>query len=443
MVTAEDKSLNPILTVILPSLNVYLYIDKCINSLISQSVFSELEVLLIDAGSTDGTLERLYAYENEYSNMHVIISEKKSYGYQVNLGISMAKGSYIAILETDDFVMDNMYETLYKIAKDNNLDYVKSDFYRFSTMLNGYELLKPDNTFLHNEKIYDQVIDPTFIDDVYKSDYLIWRGIYKTSFLKENGIRLRETPGAAFQDIGFVEKVISCADRAMYIKDMLYCYRTDRPTASMNSGKAIIFSKDEFENLFDEWKDRLPHVKGVYLYMFQSFVGNIIFLLKGKRIFDEDVYPSYKWLKDKIDEAVSKGVITKDDVFPWVREGYERICNNAEGLADELAQLERPRMELVEACKELGNKKTIIFGAGNYGRECLIYLDSNGIKVDCFIDNKAETICEFAGKPVVKPEDVSDIADTTFVVANKNHYEMMKKQLNQMDVQDEDILIWR
>ena len=430
-------------TVILPSLNVYPYIDQCLTSLVSQTIFPKLEVLLIDAGSTDGTLERLYAYEKEYPNIRVILSDKKSYGYQVNMGISEAKGDYIAILETDDYIHKNMYEVLYEKAQEFDLDYVKADYSSFVSLSNGKEISKDIVTFAENISLYDQAIDPTFIDDVYKSDYLIWRGIYKTSFLKENGIRLRETPGAAFQDIGFVEKAISCADRAMYIKDTLYCYRTDRPTASMNSGKAIIFSKDEFENLFDEWKDRLPHVKGVYLYMFQSFVGNIIFLLKGKRIFDEDVYPSYKWLKDKIDEVVSKGVITKDDVFPWVWEGYERICNDAEGLADELAQLERPRMELVEACKELGNKKTIIFGAGNYGRECLIYLDSNGIKVDSFIDNNAGTINEFAGLPVVKPEDISDIADTTFVVANKNHYEMMIKQLNVMGVKDEDILIWR
>ncbi len=432
-----------LISCVLPSLNVCSYIDQCLTSLVSQTFFPKLEVLLIDAGSTDGTLERLYAYEKEYPNIRVILSDKKSYGYQVNMGISEAKGDYIAILETDDYIRGNMYEVLYEKAQEFDLDYVKADYSSFVSLSNGKEISKDIVTFADNMSLYDQVIDPTFIDDVYKSDYLIWRGIYKTSFLKENGIRLRETPGAAFQDIGFVEKAISCADRAMYIKDALYCYRTDRPTASMNSGKAIIFSKDEFENLFDEWKDRLPHIKGVYLYMFQSFVGNIIFLLKGKRIFDEDVYLSYKWLKDKIDEVVSKGVITKDDVFPWVWEGYERICNDAEGLADELAQSERPRTELVEACKKLGNKKTIIFGAGNYGRECLVYLDSNGIKVDSFIDNKAETICEFAGIPVVKPEDISDIADTTFVVANKNHYEMMIKQLNQMGVQDGGILIWK
>lgn len=431
------------LTVILPSLNVYQYIDQCLTSLISQTIFTKLEVLLIDAGSTDGTLERLYAYEKEYPNIRVILSDKKSYGYQVNRGVSEAKGDYIAILETDDYIHKNMYEVLYEKAVSFDLDYVKADYSSFVCLSNGKELSKEIVTFVNDMSLYDHVIDPTFIDEVYKSDYLIWRGIYKTSFLKENGIMLYETPGAAFQDIGFVEKVISCADRAMYIKDNVYFYRTDRPTASMNSGKAIIFSKDEFENLLAEWKDKLPYIKGVYLYMFQSFVGNIFFLLKGRRIFDEDVYPSYKWLKGKIDEALTKGIISKEDVLPWVWEGYEKICNNAENIAEELMQSERPRMEVVEACKELGNKKTLIFGAGNYGRECLIYLDSNGIKVDCFIDNNAETITDVAGIQVRRPEDIGNLADSTYVIANKKHFEMMKQQLNNMGILDEKILVWR
>lgn len=61
-----------------------------------------------------------------------IPSEKKSYGYQMNLGLHHAKGKYVGIVESDDLVPPEMYEELYEIAEANHVDFVKADFYRFT-----------------------------------------------------------------------------------------------------------------------------------------------------------------------------------------------------------------------------------------------------------------------------------------------------------------------
>lgn len=74
----------------MPSLNVASYIQECILSVINQSL-SNIEILCIDAGSTDGTLEILREYQKSDSRVNVFVSDVKSYGAQVNLGIKIAK----------------------------------------------------------------------------------------------------------------------------------------------------------------------------------------------------------------------------------------------------------------------------------------------------------------------------------------------------------------
>ena len=91
------------ISVILPSLNVVNYIDECLESVKKQTC-SRIEMICVDAGSNDGTYEYLIKMSKNDKRIKVIRSEKKSYGYQLNLGIKQAKGKYIAIVETDDLI---------------------------------------------------------------------------------------------------------------------------------------------------------------------------------------------------------------------------------------------------------------------------------------------------------------------------------------------------
>ncbi len=85
------------ISVIMPSLNVAKYMRECLESVLNQKL-REIEILCVDAGSTDGTLEILEEFALKDSRIRIIKSEKKSYGYQLNIGISVAKGEYIGII---------------------------------------------------------------------------------------------------------------------------------------------------------------------------------------------------------------------------------------------------------------------------------------------------------------------------------------------------------
>ena len=113
----------PKVTIVMPSLNVVSYIDQAVQSVLGQTL-EDIEILCVDAGSTDGTLEKLRAYEKQDARLRVIVADRKSYGYQMNLGVSQASGDYIGIVETDDWVDAHMFEALYQAAEENALDFV-------------------------------------------------------------------------------------------------------------------------------------------------------------------------------------------------------------------------------------------------------------------------------------------------------------------------------
>ena len=129
--------MNAKVSVILPSLNVAAYIRECLESVVNQSL-RELEIICIDAGSTDGTEEILKKYAAKDSRITLLRSNVKSYGRQVNMGLDYAKGEYVAVLETDDWIAEDMYRRLYNQAVRDRLDYAAADFETFFQLQNGY-----------------------------------------------------------------------------------------------------------------------------------------------------------------------------------------------------------------------------------------------------------------------------------------------------------------
>ena len=130
----------PKISILLPSYNVASYIQECIESVMGQTL-TDIEILCIDAGSTDGTSEIIEKYAAADRRIRLIKSDKKSYGYQINLGMDLAQGEFLGIVETDDCIGSHMYEVLYKAAIENVLDYVKAGFYTMVTPYEGEEYL--------------------------------------------------------------------------------------------------------------------------------------------------------------------------------------------------------------------------------------------------------------------------------------------------------------
>ena len=103
-------------SVIIPVLNGAEYIRECMDSIVGQTL-SDIEIIPVDAGSTDGTLEILKEYAKKDTRIKLLTADKKSMGYQYNIGIAAAEGEYVGFCESDDYISETMYEKLARIAE--------------------------------------------------------------------------------------------------------------------------------------------------------------------------------------------------------------------------------------------------------------------------------------------------------------------------------------
>ncbi|MBR3924526.1 MAG: glycosyltransferase family 2 protein, partial [Kiritimatiellae bacterium] len=117
-----------VVSVIIPSLNVARYIEECIDSARNQTL-RDIEIICVDAGSTDGTLEIIERKAKDDSRIRIIKSSRRSYGHQMNLGFAAATGKYVAILESDDFIKSGAYAHFVSLAEKTDADLIKADYY--------------------------------------------------------------------------------------------------------------------------------------------------------------------------------------------------------------------------------------------------------------------------------------------------------------------------
>lgn len=120
----------PLISVVMPMYNQEKYIVKCLESVINQTL-NELEIIVVNDGSTDSSLSIVKRYAEKDDRIVIIDKPNSGYGNSVNLGMRRATGKYIGIVETDDFIAPDMFETLYNLSEDGTVDVIKGNFYDY------------------------------------------------------------------------------------------------------------------------------------------------------------------------------------------------------------------------------------------------------------------------------------------------------------------------
>lgn len=239
----------PKVSIIVPTYNVEAYLVECMESITNQTL-KDIEIICINDGSTDGSLAILKSYAEKDKRIVLVDKENGGYGIGMNIGMSLATGEYIGIVEPDDFVPVNMFGDLYKIAKENDLDFVKADFYRFERATNG-DMFLTYNHLDRKNQYYNQVFDPSHTPEAIRFIMNTWSGIYRKAFLDEHNIRHNETPGASFQDNGFWFQTFAFAKRGMVIDKPYYMNRRDNPNSSVKNVQKIYCINAEYDHIRD------------------------------------------------------------------------------------------------------------------------------------------------------------------------------------------------
>lgn len=354
----------PKVSVLVPICNVERYLEECLDSLVAQS-FTDFEVLCINDGSTDGSLAIIHRYMEADARFRVIDKPNSGYGASMNMGLANAIGEYIAILESDDFFEPNALELLVDAAERNQSDVVKADFYLYwSTPQERDELFR-----IVDEQEVGRTMRP--IDDlaIFFRKPSIWSALYRSSFLRDNGIDFLETPGASYQDAGFNFKVWASAARATFIADPILHYRQDNEKSSVNSAAKVYCVCDEYASMASFVNDRLdgdPRLMGILECMkFDSYMWNYDRLSGGLR--GGFIVRASREFADDLD----KGLVDFRLFDPWTAADLrllasdpERFCElheqtaggGALGTVRRLLALGGPALVLKTVAHKLGHK---------------------------------------------------------------------------------------
>ncbi len=165
-----------LISVIVPVYNGARYLPNSIGSLIGQTIFDRLEIVCVDDGSTDNSLEILKDYENRYENIKVFHRENAGVSAARNYGIEISTGRYIAFLDADDEASDKLYEKLLSIMESSNADVGIGDF---------LVVFEDGKCVKHKEAIIKKWDDPQqLMIDFFRSDY-ICNNVFDKLFKRE------------------------------------------------------------------------------------------------------------------------------------------------------------------------------------------------------------------------------------------------------------------
>lgn len=212
------------ISVVVPVYNAAAYLQRCLDSLSAQMKES-IEFVCVNDGSTDTSASILDAQAARDPRFRIVHKENEGYGKTLNTAMKIARGTYIGIVEPDDWVEADMFSHLLGLAKKTEADIIKANY-----------TIERKNQSRPNEK-FDKYEEGASLAPVNLPEYLsgapsIWSAIYRREWLQERHIIFTETPGASFQDLGFCIRTWLAAEKIAITHKAPYHYWEDNPVSS-------------------------------------------------------------------------------------------------------------------------------------------------------------------------------------------------------------------
>ena len=210
------------LSIVVPVYNVEKYVRTCIESIFKQGLDEKcFEVIIVNDGSTDRSMEVITDIISQHSNIVVITQENQGLSVARNNGIAAAKGEYILMPDSDDFLIENSLAPLLEISTDTKADLVVADFFTMTneeiTSFNIKEFMQPEIQLkkVTGKQIYLEVLNPNHC--------YVWRTLYRREFLITQ--ELFFYPGIRYQDIPFTHECYLKANYCICTNLRLIIYR--------------------------------------------------------------------------------------------------------------------------------------------------------------------------------------------------------------------------
>ncbi|OWJ91210.1 hypothetical protein B6S59_24855 [Pseudomonas sp. A46] len=253
--------MQPLLSIVVLVYNTAEYLQECFDSLLNQR-YRNIEIIAIDDGSTDDSLAICRSYEACHGNFRCLTKANEGGAIVGNLGISLARGEYVALVDSDDVVTEDGYALLMDEALAQRADIVVGRAARLTDgVVNAVSFLY--EPFVWNRR---RVIESVAEFPDLMHDGFYWNKVFRLDFLRQHGLGM--VPGLLYADRPFVHKAYYLSRKTAIISDLVYLWRTRATGASLsitqNKAAASNF-RDRIRSMTIEWTD-FEHVEGADWY---------------------------------------------------------------------------------------------------------------------------------------------------------------------------------
>ncbi|SCY71393.1 glycosyltransferase [Butyrivibrio sp. INlla14] len=454
----------PRVSIVMPVYNAGIYLKDAISDILCQT-FTDFELICVDDGSTDGSLEVLKFFAGKDERIQIISQSNMGAGIARNMGLNASNGEFIIFLDADDRFSPGLIETMYKRAFETNAQIVVCDALQFNS--ESGEIYNPDDVghILRNDITPDK---DTFSyndcpDDIYLfSAMTAWNKMYDLSFVREAGVQFQSVP--YFNDAYFVVILMGMAERISTVSNQLIQYRLGN-ASSISWFVKKSEAPEYFFELFISMKDTLVK-KGIFDATKKAFAKLVATNLCGhERIITEENYKIFgKYFDNGFVKNMCLDILERDeflndteyvDISELVNHGelafFARIIHRLVGEAEYYKTMPKVRKNLTDSKGVFfsisgvpDKSRIVIFGAGFRGRE--IYRTNselNKYTVTGWLDSNAEHLGEIYGCIIKPPEQIIE-CDYDYVVIAVDKLSVMqeiREKLIALDV-SENKIIW-
>lgn len=273
-------------SIILPVFNAERFLSQCLDSILRQT-YQEWELIAVDDGSKDGSIEILKSYEKRDNRIHIISKENEGVSIARNVALEQTHGDYIYFVDSDDIVMHEALMILVKAMDSSNATFVKSDFLPIDeqgkqVFINKKQVIRRryDGRVMDSEKFFKKIL---------MKEYFLWTCLFQKDIIVKNHIQF--IPHCRLmEDAAFVADYLLYSDRNVYKDACVYGYRKYEGTVS-----AVNKDYTEDMNLIKKHIKQYP----------KSY--NHIFLLKNiNNYLDEKDAPFITRLKIKMAQFIDR-----------------------------------------------------------------------------------------------------------------------------------------
>lgn len=429
------------ISIIIPVYNIEKYLKCCLNSILEQT-FQEFEVICVDDGSTDHSLEILEEYKKKDKRIRIFTQENKYAGVARNNGLKHAKGEYVLFLDADDFLEKDTLRLLFSTAEKATADIVVFGHYRYDTkdacVMKSDYVLKKLEWFGDGIKRAEEIAP--YIFDF--SEPCAWNKFYRISFIRKSGIEFMSLKST--NDLFFSYMTLVQAERICVCKKQLLYYRINNSKSLQGSSG---MSSMDFFLAINELKNRLfdcHALKKFETSFYNMALGTCYYNFcrhKGKKEFKQfyDVIHGYM-----LQDLQMDGYIPNEYTDKYIYYEMHKVMNLN---YDDYMDFENAEKQISHPYYYFPfwilpkNKNVVIYGAGNVGKSYYFQLSRMKYCMNLKITDSAYETIQNADICSIETAFTSDIDYVIIAVADIKIKKIIEKKLKGLG--DRFIMLWQ